>query len=217
MTVADETYSNLRQMLVSGRFKAGEKLREPDLAASLGVSRTPLREALRSLEAEGLVSLSGRGAMVKQASPEEVHDLYLYRAVLEGFTAEQAALRNRNGELSPSAVNKLWSLVSAIEEADSASSRVDSNIILHRYVAELSGNRSAADALARVWAQIAISSAENMMNASWREEVHDQHRDIAAAIDAGEPQRAFHAGRSHVQTAADVFSRLRLAHAGDLF
>lgn len=217
MTVADETYSSLREMLVSGRFKAGERLREPDLAASLGVSRTPLREALRSLEAEGLVSLSGRGAMVKRTSPEEVHDLYLYRAVLEGFTAEQAALRNRNGELSPAAVNKLWSLVSAIEEAESAASRVDSNIILHRYVAELSGNRSAYDALARVWAQIAISSAENMMDASWREEVHDQHRDIAAAIDAGDLPRAFHAGRSHVQTAADVFSRLRLAHTGDPF
>lgn len=216
MTVADETYSNLRLMLVSGRFKAGEKLREPDLAASLGVSRTPLREALRSLEAEGLVSLSGRGATVKQTSPEEVHDLYLYRAVLEGFTAEQAALRNRNGQLSPSAVNKLWTLVSIVEEADNPSSRVDSNIILHRYVAELSGNRSAADALARVWARIAISSAENMMNDSWRDEVHDQHREIAAAIDAGDPEQASHAGRSHVETAADVFSRLRLAHAGSL-
>lgn len=217
MTVADETYANLRQMLVSGRFKAGEKLREPDLAASLGVSRTPLREALRSLEAEGLVSLSGRGATVKQASPEEVHDLYLYRAVLEGFTAEQAALKNRNGELSPSALNKLWSLLSVVEEADNPTLRVESNILLHRYVAALSGNRSAADALARVWAQIAISSAENMMNASWREEVHDQHREIAAAIDAGDPGRAFEAGRSHVQTAADVFGRLHLAPAGELF
>jgi DNA-binding GntR family transcriptional regulator len=216
MTVADETYLNLREMLVAGRFKAGEKLREPDLAASLGVSRTPLREALRSLEAEGLVSLSGRGAMVKKTSPEEVHDLYLYRAVLEGFTAEQAAVRNRNGELSPAAVSKLWSLVSLIEETDNASSRVNSNIVLHRYVAELSGNYSASEALARVWAQIAISSAENMMDASWREEVHDQHREIAAAIDVGDPQRAFQAGRSHVQTAADVFSRMHLAHV-DLF
>lgn len=207
MSVADDTYVSLRSMLVSGRFKAGERLREPDLATTLGVSRTPLREALRSLQSEGLITLSGRGATVTQVSPREVYDLYMYRAVLEGFTAEQAAQRNRNGELAPAQIATLWSHIDAVEGSDSEASRVESNIRLHRFIAELSGNTSAIEALSRVWAQIALTSALNLTNEPWRGEMHDQHRDIAEAIDAADPQRAFDAGRTHVQTAAEVFRR----------
>lgn len=208
MGVVDDTYVSLRSMLVSGRFKAGERLPEPELATTLGVSRTPLREALRSLQSEGLVTLSGRGATVTRTSPREVYGLYLYRAVLEGFTAEQAAQRNSDGELAPSQIATLWRHVNAVEESDSDASRVDSNISLHRYIAELSGNNSASEALSRVWAQIALTSALNLTNEAWRGEMHDQHREIAEAIDAADPRRAFDAGRTHVQTAAEVFRRL---------
>lgn len=208
MGVVDDTYVSLRSMLVSGRFKAGDKLPEPELATTLGVSRTPLREALRSLQSEGLVTLSGRGATVTRTSPHEVYGLYLYRAVLEGFTAEQAAQRNSNGELAPSQIATLWRHVDSVEESDSDAARVDSNISLHRYIAELSGNNSASEALSRVWAQIALTSALNLTNEAWRGEMHDQHREIAEAIDAADPRRAFDAGRTHVQTAAEVFRRL---------
>lgn len=208
MGVVDDTYVSLRSMLVSGRFKAGERLPEPELATTLGVSRTPLREALRSLQSEGLVTLSGRGATVTRTSPREVYGLYLYRAVLEGFTAEQAAQRNRDGDLAPTQIATLWSLVNAVEEPDSDAARVDSNIRLHRHIAELSGNTSAIEALSRVWAQIALTSALNLANEAWRGEMHNQHREIAEAIDAADPRRAFEAGRTHVQTAAEVFRRL---------
>lgn len=208
MSVVDEAYEGVRSMLIAGHFKPGDKLREPDLATALGVSRTPLREALRSLQSEGLVTLAGRGAVVTRLSTQGVYDLYQYRAVLEGFTAEQAAQRNRDGELSPSQISALWAHEKAVENASTDSSRVESNLLLHQYVAELSGNNSAVEALSRVWAQISVSSAVNLTSGTWRGEMHEQHRSIVQAIEAGDPDQAFTAGRSHVRMAAEVFRRL---------
>jgi len=94
MPVADRVYLGLKQAIVDGRIKAGERLREIDLAAQFGVSRTPVREALKKLEAEGLVAdTPGRGLAATEPTPHEIMDAYLVREVLEGLAARLAAER----------------------------------------------------------------------------------------------------------------------------
>jgi len=84
--VRESTYHNLKSDVLAGRFNPGERLTEEHLAKTLGVSRTPVREALHKLESEGLVKpLESRGFYVALDSREELEDLFDIRAALEGY------------------------------------------------------------------------------------------------------------------------------------
>ena len=91
----------LRQLILVGEYSPGERLVEERVAARLGVSRTPVRQALAMLEAEGLVEMTAnKGAVVPSFSAEEVWDVYDLRAVLEGHAARRAAGGIREDELA---------------------------------------------------------------------------------------------------------------------
>lgn len=87
-----EAYQHLRSQILAGEHPPGTWLREEELAASLGLSRTPVREALRRLHSEGLVDLfPGRGAQVPPWSDSDLDELFQLRALLEGYAARRAA------------------------------------------------------------------------------------------------------------------------------
>jgi DNA-binding GntR family transcriptional regulator len=91
---ADDLAHELQVEIMTGRIPLGTRLRQEDLAARFGVSRTPIREALRQLQAIGLVEQLGhRGALVRSFSSDECRNIFLVRAELEGFAAERAAGR----------------------------------------------------------------------------------------------------------------------------
>lgn len=124
-----EVYKALRRAIVEGAVKPGERLTEERWAKELNVSRTPVREAMTMLEAEGLItSVPNRGAVVRTFSKEEVKEIYDLRAVLEGYGARKAAalitdeellsLRRINESMQaslqrtfPSKAEELWWLV----------------------------------------------------------------------------------------------------------
>ena len=83
--IREQTYELLREKLLSGHFSPSERLTEESLASGLGVSRTPIREALHRLESEGLVTVTGkRGYSVPEHSREEAEELFEIRGILEG-------------------------------------------------------------------------------------------------------------------------------------
>jgi DNA-binding GntR family transcriptional regulator len=87
ISAREKTYDYLKTNILSGHFIPGERLAEEHLAEELGVSRTPVREALHKLEQDGLIEpLESRGFRVPQDSPEEIEDLFDIRTVLEGYT-----------------------------------------------------------------------------------------------------------------------------------
>lgn len=109
----DQVFEKIRQAIIAGKLKPGQRLVERTLAEQLGVSRTPIREALRMLELEGLISyLPKLGAVVAQVSDAEVLEIYRIRAVLEGLAARMAAER-----ITPEIVNKLMKKLIDIEGA----------------------------------------------------------------------------------------------------
>jgi DNA-binding GntR family transcriptional regulator len=86
-SVREKTYEHLKTSIFSGRFTPGERLTEEHLAEELGVSRTPVREALHKLEQDGLIEpLESRGFCIPRDSEEEIEDLFELRTVLEGYT-----------------------------------------------------------------------------------------------------------------------------------
>lgn len=98
---SEQAYQQVRAAIVENRYPPGSRLVEARIAEDLGLSRTPIREALRRLEAEGLVvSEPNRGAMVRPLSETEVVDLYGLRIQLESYAAELAAQRATEEELA---------------------------------------------------------------------------------------------------------------------
>lgn len=92
--LVDKLAAQLQARVLDGDLLPGTRLRQEALAEEFGVSRTPIREALRKLQASGLVELRpNRGALVRGLTPREIRDAYAVRAELEGLAAEVAALR----------------------------------------------------------------------------------------------------------------------------
>ena len=113
-STADAVASALRDAIVRGELAGGEHLRQEELAARLGVSRLPVREALRQLQGEGLVMLSPtRGAVVMALSAEDVHEVYDIRIGLETM-ALQLAIRH----LSPAILERAGAILDTIEGED---------------------------------------------------------------------------------------------------
>ena len=111
--IRERAYEYLKDSILSGRFIPGERLTEEHLAKELGISRTPIREALHKLESEGLIkALATRGFVASQDSKEEVGELFEIRAVLEGY-----ALRVICGRVTDVVLARLEEAVERAEEA----------------------------------------------------------------------------------------------------
>src|SRR5437870_8767566 len=90
----------IREAIIDGRLEPGRRLKEEDLARELGISRTPVREALLMLQAEGLVvATPNRGAIVRVHDAEDLDDLYQLRALLEGHATRRATPRISDEEI----------------------------------------------------------------------------------------------------------------------
>jgi len=111
--VRERAYEHLKASILSGRFNPGERLAEEHLAKELGISRTPIREALHKLESEGLIKpLASRGFVASQDSKDDIEELFEIRAVLEGY-----ALRVICGRITDTVLAQLEDTVEQAEEA----------------------------------------------------------------------------------------------------
>jgi DNA-binding GntR family transcriptional regulator len=98
-TRSDNVYERLREAIVTGRARPNERLIEAELAVQLEVSRTPIRESLKKLAAEGLVVSRRRGWIVREHTSDEIREIYEARAALEGYCARLAAQRGTEAEI----------------------------------------------------------------------------------------------------------------------
>ena len=100
ISIADQIFDQLERDILTGKYKRGELLSEQRLAEDLGVSRTPVREAVRRLEQEDMLEDSGRGLLVVGIAKEDMPDMYEIRMRIEGLAAQRAAERITDEELS---------------------------------------------------------------------------------------------------------------------
>lgn len=198
----------LRQLLFEGEIAPGERLVELALVERLGVSRTPLRLALTTLEHEGLVeSLPGGGFAVRTFSRTEVDDAIEVRGVLEGTAARFAAERLE----SPTEVRELHEIVSQLDEIvhdaspEAIVAYVELNEAFHAELVRLSKSEIVAREIVRVMAFPFASPAALLashVQLSQREILlvaQHQHHALAEAIEAGHGTRAEEIAREHAR------------------
>lgn len=138
--LAKAVAARLSQAILSGQFEPGERLLETVLAQRLDVSRASLREALRTLEAEGLVEIrQGKGAYVINPSPEEIEQMSLFRALLEGAAARLVASRRDPRSLSrlSAILERQGQIVSGLDDYEAF---LTSHWEFHHAICEESGN-----------------------------------------------------------------------------
>ena len=202
-----EAYRRIQEGIQSGRYPAGMRLKEVELAAELEMSRTPVREAIRQLERDGVVEvIPNRGATVRAWSPDDIEDAYALRAVLEGFCASRAAVR-----MDSTAVAHLAELEQEFErqlraEDIDVATLIRLNAAFHRAIVAGSGNGRVAEVLPH-----ATEVSRNMKQAFWesaraREITLVYHREIVEAIRAHDAVRAEAVMRSHVFAIKDFFT-----------
>lgn len=183
----DEVLTTLRQALISGGLAAGERIREVELAARLGVSRGTLREALRHLEQEGLVITNPhRGTFVVNPSVEEIADIYGLRIALEAYAVEEAA-----GQITPEELAGLQGVVDDLAALAATgritfAPRIGLDLQFHELICEASGNAR----LLRTWAE--LCAPLRVLLATFSEpflstdEVITQHQHVVDALRRGD-------------------------------
>ncbi len=197
-------YEQLMEKVRDGTFLPGDRLREEDVAARLKLSRTPVREALRRLEAEGIVEHRPRiGAVIRQLGHAEVVELYEMRAVLEKTAAEFAAKHGADVE-----IDALEQLNEELRNETRNPSRAAAlNQKFHRGVYLAGRNRFLLEA-ARSLNNALLLLGPTTLNAPERlEEVAIQHAAIIAALRSGDAEAAGRAAELHLTTS--LRARLR--------
>lgn len=204
-------YEAIREGIGTGEYAPGMWLPEPMVATSLGLSRTPVREALRMLAAEGSVELiHNRGARVASWDAHAIDEVYRLRALLEGHGAALAARR-----ASPEEIGRIQDLQSRYEravrdEGHSVGRSTQCNNDFHAAILQTSGSPRLATLLDVISSVPLVMQALQLYTEDDRLRSVVQHRDIITAIRNGDDALAESAMRSHILAAR--YTALRLAN-----
>ena len=200
-------YEHIRGAIHSGVLRPGERLVEEALAKAAGVSRTPVRETLRRLEAEGLVEEADRGMIVTSLSDTDLLELCAVREVLEGMAAALAA-RSRSA-LEAKTLQSLLEAMRMATDGSDVGALVTLNHKFHETIWKASRNRYLRRRLADLRGGIERMHDPSLASMDRRRESLDEHARIVDAIIEGSAEMAERATREHFQN-AEAF---RAAHA----
>lgn len=193
----NSAYQHLLEEIREGTLLPGERLREVDLSERLGVSRTPVREAIRQLEADGLVThVPRQGATVRSLNYAEVMELYEMRAVLEGTAARLAARAASDVEL-----DELDMLNDRLAEAGTGPDAAQINRVFHATVLDAAKNRFLTKSMLSLQKALLILGPSQLLDGDRAKAAVAEHRRIMAALKARDGALAETEMRAHIQAA----------------
>lgn len=205
---SDRAYQEIRRRIVSGALGPGVQLKEEELADVCGVSRTPVRDALRRLEAELFVRRSdSQRSFVAEWSVADIDDMFALRGMLEGYAAARAAVR-----VSPEQLDQLRAHNEAIGAAIRAprgldvDSFVQHNRGFHAIVLEAAGSERLSTMLGRLIAQPIVMRTALLYDREQLERSHHEHGELLAAFERRDADWAQAVMTSHIRRAFHTYS-----------
>jgi DNA-binding GntR family transcriptional regulator len=202
----EQTVARLRTFILQGELEPGSRLQEVELATQLGVSRTPVREALRVLFSEGLVEvLPNRGARVARWSITDLEAIYELRGMLESHAAQRAATR-----VVPAQLDELTGLCEQMEGCARRASKHDLLVLgelngrFHNVILEAAGSDRLSAMLASVVQVSLVMRTFTRYSPEALARSMNHHRELVDAIRAGAPEWAGSVMRSHIIAAGSV-------------
>lgn len=200
----DVVFENLRTAILEGDLKAGQRLMEVQLAEQLGVSRTPIREAIRKLELEGLVvMLPRKGAYVANMSFKDLIDVLEIRSSLEGLAASLAAERLREEDISDlERVAKEFE--KSVREAD-IDNVLKKDVEFHEKIFLMANNKKLYQLITSLWEQVHRFRVTYVSNYDASLSLVDEHNRILEAIKSGDCELAKKYATEHIEIAEQFF------------
>jgi DNA-binding GntR family transcriptional regulator len=194
----EAAYRYIRSAIQGGQLQPGERLRESELAKQIGLSRTPIREALSRLQTEGLVAHDAtRGVVVAELDYSMVTELYFMREVLEGTAARLVAQHASDVEISI-----LEDLCQQYEAAlGNEAALTASNRRFHDTLYRCSHNRYLLNMVTVLHDALSLLGATTLSQPERADETLREHRAVVAAVRARDPDAAEQALRSHIRMA----------------
>jgi DNA-binding GntR family transcriptional regulator len=217
--LVDDTAAAIRKLIMTGEIPIGAQLRQAELATRLGVSRTPIREALRQLQSGGLIEVvPNRGAVVRVPAPWEVREAYEVRAELEGLACKRAVrLITDDGLAELRAANEL--LRRDAPQPSTNLSTTAANDTFHTLIHQVSGN----ERLAKVIKEINEAFPRNVSalvlqdNPRHRDDNYAEHQRIIDALASGDARTARREMQAHVVSAGEQLARWYERRSGIVF
>lgn len=202
-------YERLRTAILNGEYRPGAVLVETAVADAYGVSRTPVREALRRLEQDGILQRNGRQLSVHATTPQEVLEIYDCRIVLEGMAAEWAARMRTDYDMAM----MQRALGQMIDRADRTPAEMaDTNHVFHDSMWQASHNATLCDLLERLEIHIRRYPEPTVSQPGRWDEAVREHRAILDAIALRDETTAKRLGIAHMTAARDL--RLAMIREG---
>ena len=197
-TLTEMAYKHIFDAIMSGRYRSGQSLSPDSIVAQLNISKTPVREALVELEAEGIISRNGRYYNVIFLDQKDILDLYELRAILESEAAALACER-----VDQNQIQELKEALRLIREAVSEENPepiklADLNGKYHALIAKASGNRYLAEYTSSIRLKLKIIRTTLFTSYDRRMEEVEEHEAILSAIERGDSELARARVRSHM-------------------
>lgn len=199
-TLHGELVERLRDLIIEGKLLPGARINEGVLAAKLGVSRTPMREAIKTVASEGLIALvPGRGAVIRKFTPQDVAEMLEVLRLLEVAAGQAACARASDGEIA--AVAALHAEMMGFYAVRDRLEYYKRNQAIHSAIARLSGNRFLADQHQAIQARLKrIRFIGNEEPTKWAGAVAE-HEAIIAALTARDAVALTQALTAHLHAA----------------
>jgi DNA-binding GntR family transcriptional regulator len=202
-TASSTAAEMIRQAIVDGRLAPGQRLTEERLAGELGISRTPVREALKVLQSEGLVDAApNRSATVRAYEPGDLEDIYQLRALLEGYAARRAAGRLSDEKLL--ALRTSCERFEAMSPADDLREVVRENFVFHNTILEAAGSTRLSGMVRQVVELPLVYKSYVWYSPEQARISQHYHRQITRALERRDAERAELVMKEHVLEARDV-------------
>jgi DNA-binding GntR family transcriptional regulator len=201
-TAVDAVYEALRRNILDGELPPGHRLRSDVLANELKVSRTPVREALRKLETEGLVDASRSGLVVRQSSEEDLVEIFYLREALEGMAARLAAENATRAE-----IDELHAL---FEDMEAVAARGDIALVrkltgeFHLLVCRASHNKRLIQSLQGLLDHVRQAQSSTLYMPGRPADALKEHRALLRAIAKRDPDLAETLARQHRRKTLDL-------------
>lgn len=198
----DVVFENLRKAILEGRLKSGQRLMEVQLAEQLGVSRTPVREAIRKLELEGLVvMLPRKGAYVANISVKDLRDVLEIRASLEGLGASLAAERRTDED-----INVLEEIEAEFEQAvktEDIDVLLKKDVEFHEFIFKAANNKKLEKMINSLWEQVQRFRTTYVSDPNSSISLIDEHQNILNSIKEGNIINAKKYATEHIKKAEE--------------
>jgi DNA-binding GntR family transcriptional regulator len=203
---AEQVCERIRSAILSGELKPGSKLTEQDLAAELEVSRTPVREAIRQLEVERLVSRTPFvGVTVAQLSPEEVIELLDIREVLEGLVA-RLATENMDSFHLQRLKKSLQQLAASARKSD-VGAYLDQALAFRRALVECCGSATLSEHVMAIENRLRLTGSRTALLPGRMEAAIEEHEKLLDAIVRGDAKGAERLNRERIRHIRDAVAK----------